>query len=273
MTQPLPDAAPGYKWVLQLPDEKKKRRSPWPWIISGLIIVALGAGAWFAGEWLARDIVHRTIRTEIVKALGLPSDQPITVELEGAVLPQLIGGTLNNVHISSKDVEFSSFAGDISLDASGIPVRDEKPFTTADLTVVMDDAQVRTLLSTIEGFPVDSLGFTTGAVTFTSEITVLGNAFPIGVSLDADAAEGKLALTPTALQVAGAELTAEAVRAQFGGLADGVLRTWEVCIADQIPAALTLTDVEVGDGELTALFTVSPNTLYDTELHAPGACA
>lgn len=273
MTQPLPDAAPGYKWVLQLPDEKKKRHSPWPWIISGLIIAALVAGAWFAGEWLARDIVHRTIRTEIVKALGLPSNQPITVELEGSVLPQLIGGTLDSVQISSKDVEFSSFAGDISLDASGIPVRGEDPFASADLTVVMNSAQVRTLLATIEGFPVESLGFEAGAVTFASEITVLGTAFPIGVSLDAAAAEGKLALTPDALQVAGTEVTAEAVRTQFGGLADGVLRTWEVCIADQIPAALTLTDVQVGDDELTALFSVNPHTLHDAELQAPGACA
>lgn len=272
MSQPLPEAAPGYKWVLQLPEEKR-RRSPWPWIISLLVIAALLAGAWFAGEWLARDIVHRTVRTEVIKALGLPSDQVIDVELDGAVLPQVIGGTLDEIRISSEDVEYSSFAGDLTLDARGIPVRGEDPLESAELTVVMDESQVRGLLGTIEGFPIDSLGFTTGAVTFTSEITVLGTVFPIGVSLDAAAAEGKLALTPETFQVADAEVAADAVRSQFGGLADGVLRTWEVCIADQLPAALTLTDIQVGDGELTARFTVAPDTLHNPERQELGTCA
>ena len=46
---------------------------------------------------------------------------------------------------------------------------------------------------------------------------------------------------------AGAEITADSLRQQFGRLANVVLRDWTVCLAQYIPAGLTLTTVTVED--------------------------
>jgi len=273
MVQGLPEPEPGYKWVLQMPDATPRRRSPWPWIVSILVIAVLMAGAWFAGEWLARDLVERSIRGQVIDSLGLPSDQDIDVEVVGPVLPQLISGTLDDVRVASDEVTFGSFQGDVSVRAAGVPVRGEEPMDAADATVSMDEAQLRTLLATIDGFPADSMGLTAPNVTMSTEIVLFGSAFPVGVLLAPGADEGRFTLTPTGFDVAGTQISADALRQQFGVLADVVLRTWGVCIADALPSGLTLTSVQTEPAGLVATFDIAPSILHDSALQEPGTCA
>src|SRR6188768_4196113 len=67
-TQPLPE------WA-SAPPEPRRRHSAWPWIISIVIVMGLAVAAWFAAEWVARGIVERTIREQIITNLALPADQ------------------------------------------------------------------------------------------------------------------------------------------------------------------------------------------------------
>ena len=87
------------------------------------------------------------------------------------------------------------------------------------------------------------------------------------------AAARRLALTPSAVSVAGAELTADGVRDQFGGLADGVLRAWTVCIARDLPAGITLTDLVVEGDRLRGSFAIDPAIVRDASLQQNGTCA
>src|SRR6478609_1850844 len=109
-TQPLPphtyaEAAP------------KRRRRAWPWIVALIVVVGLAVAAWFAGEWIAREVVTKTIREQVITQLSLPADQQVDVTVEGAVLPQLIRGSLDDVTISSDDVELEAFSGDVTVHA------------------------------------------------------------------------------------------------------------------------------------------------------------
>ena len=72
------------------------RRRIWPWLAGIAGVVVLAVAAWFAGEWIATQIVSSTVRQQMIDQLALPADQQIDVTLEGAVLPQLIVGTIKD---------------------------------------------------------------------------------------------------------------------------------------------------------------------------------
>ncbi|PZU40950.1 MAG: DUF2993 domain-containing protein [Microbacterium sp.] len=270
-TLPLPE--PGQRWVLADTARPERRRRVWPWIVALLVVAGLLVGAWFAGEWLARDIVERAIRTQVVQQLDLAADQQVDVEVGGAVLPGLIVGELDEVRIAAEDVSFDAFAGDVEVVARAVPIRGEQDLGSASATVVVDEDQLRTLLAGVEGFPADTIAIEGSEVTATIELSLFGAAFPIGVGFDIAAATGDLVLTPSSLRLGDADVGADELRARFGGIADAVLRSWDVCVAESLPQALTLTDVQVSEGRVVALVDIAPGIMNDPQLRDPGSCA
>lgn len=266
-TQPLPGA-----WTHADPAPKKRRRV-WPWIVAILVVGALAVAAWFAGEWIARDIVTKTIRDQVITQLSLPADQEVDVVVEGAVLPQLIRGSLDDVTVSSEDVALESFVGDVTVHAQDIAIRGDAAAGAASATVVLDLEQLRTLLSTIEEFPAESLGLSEPDVTMTTELSLFGASLPIGVALTPSAVDGDIVLSPASLQLAGNEITADELSRQFGGFADAVLRDYTICIAQYIPAGVELTSIAVTGDEVVAELDVDGAIVSDTSLQETGVCA
>ena len=264
-TQPLPPAA-------DTRSPRKRRRRIWPWIVALVVVGGLAVGAWFAGEWIARDVVTKTIREQVITQLALPADQQVDVVVKGAVLPQLIVGTLQDVTIASDDVQLQSFAGDVTVHAQDIAIRGESGGGTATATVVLDEEQLRTLLSTVQNFPVESLGLAAPNLAFSSELSLFGITLPVGVALTPSAAEGDIVLTPASVQLAGTDISAADLKTRFGGLADTVLRDWTVCIAQYIPAGATLTAIEVTGDEVVADLDISPAIVTDPALQEVGTC-
>lgn len=261
--------------TLQLPDWQQTaapRRRVWPWLLAFGIVIALAVVAWFAGEAIARQIVTGVVRDQVRSQLALPSDQPIDVEIPGALIPQLIGGTLGELTVASDDVEVGRFTGDVSVTAQDVAIRGDS-MGGATATVTLDEEQLRGLVSTIEGFPADTLGIDAPAVTMRTELQLFGVGVPVGVALTPTAADGDIVLTPSSLEVAGADVGADALRAQFGAVADVVLRDWTVCVAQYLPAGVTLTDVAVDGEQLVAHFDVDGRIATDPALRANGTCA
>ncbi len=127
----------------------------------------------------------------------------------------------------------------------GFPIRGGLEADAATATLRLDEAQLRDLMSTVDGFPADSLGLADPNVTIATELKLLGVGFPVGVALTPSAAEGDIVLTPAGLQLAGAEISAADLKDRFGRIADAVLRPWTVCIAQYIPAGVVLDSVAV----------------------------
>lgn len=254
--------------------QPRRRRRVWPWLVVLAIVVALAAGAWVGAEAIARGVVETGVRTLIGSQVQLPPGEEIDVEVEGAILPQLISGTLDEVTVSASDVTVGPLTGDVTVTALGVPIRADAAATGGTVTVTLDQDQLRVLLSEIDGFPADTVGLANPDVTMSTELSVFGLSVPVGVALTPGAASGQLTLTPASFQAAGAEVTADGLRQQFGGLADAVLRDWSLCIADELPAALTLTDVTVlSDDEVAATFDVNGAVVVDRALLQNGTCA
>jgi hypothetical protein len=250
----------------------RRKRRAWPWLVTLLIVVLLLVGAAVLAEWLARGAVQNGIRTLIVSQLDLPAGQPIDVEVDGIVIPQLISGALDDVTVSSPDVALGDLSGDITVNITDMPIRADAAAGPGTATVRLDETQLRALLSTVDGFPADAAGIAAPDVTFSTELSVFGVGIPVGVALLPGVAEGDLTLTPQSGTVAGAEITADGLRSQFGSLADPVLRTWDICIAQYLPAALTLTSAAAEGAEVVATFDIDGAVVVDSTLRQDGTC-
>jgi hypothetical protein len=264
-TQPIPD-----EWVATAEPPRRRRRA-WPWIVAFAIVIGLAIVAWFAGEAIAKDLVTKTIREQVVTQLSLPADQDVQVDVPGAMIPQLIAGTLGEVTIAADDVPLDSFVGDVTVTAQDVPIRGGD-IGSAEATVALTEDQLRALMGTVDGFPADSVGLTDPTVTMATELSVFGVGIPVSVSLTPAAVDGDLVLTPASLQLAGAEITAEGLSDRFGRLADAVLRDWTVCVAQYIPAGMTMTAVSVEGDQLVADFDVDGAIVSDPALQANGTC-
>ncbi|MFC8680911.1 DUF2993 domain-containing protein [Microbacterium ureisolvens] len=265
-TEPLPDA-------LTAAPVPRRRRRAWPWIVAFAIVAILAVVAWFAAEALARQIVTGVVRDQVRTQLSLPADQPIDVGIAGAVIPQLIGGSLDELTIASDDVAFGGVTGDVAVTANDVAVRGTGEMSGATATVSLDESQLQTLLATVDDFPADTVGLAAPNVTMSRDLALFGVAIPVGVTLTPSAAEGDIVLAPVSLQLGGSEVTADALREQFGGIADTVLRDWDVCVAQYLPAGVTLTGVAVDGDVLVADFDVDGAIATDPALQENGTCA
>jgi len=253
-------------------DAARPRRRTGRWIAVLLILVVLLAGLAVAAEFIARSVVAGTVRTLVVQQVGLPADQEVDVDVAGVVLPQLLAGRLDDVAVASDDVALGPLTGDVRVTLQGVPIRGDAAASGGTASVRLDEQQLRTLLSTLEDFPADTVEVVDPDLEFATELSVFGVAIPVGVSLAPGAAEGDVTLTPTAFRLAGTEIDAETLRGQVGGLADEVVRTRSLCIADQLPAGLTLTSLTVDGADVVAGFDIDGGVVVDPALQQNGSC-
>lgn len=267
-TLPLPEASePGT-------GARRRRRGALPWIIAVVVVVALAVVAWFVAEHITRSILTDTVRQQVITQLALPEDQPIDVGFDEPVLPQVIGGRLDRLDIASEDVPLGDVVADVSVRASGVPIRaDGGDITAAEATVVFGEDQLQTLLAQVDGVPEAGLTLDPPDVKVEVELSILALTVPLGVDLIPSAANGDIVLTPRAVRLGGAELTADAVRERFGAAADGVLRDYPICIRDRLPAGLTLREVRVEQAALVAEVDVDGSIISDPALQAEGTCS
>lgn len=265
-TVPLPE------WAQPAPVQRRRRRA-WPWLIALLVVVGLAVAAWFAGEAIARGIVTSTIRQQVITQLSLPADQQVDVTVEGAVIPQLIDGTLDDITVASDDVSFGQLSGDVTVRAEGVPIRGDAAAESISATLRLDEAQLKTLLSTVDALPVDTIGLAAPNLTATVDLTLFGARFPIGIALSPSAADGDIVLAPVSLQLAGATITADDLRGRFGSLADSVITDYTVCIAQYIPSGVTLSALRVEGDQVIADLDVDGAIISDPTLQQNGTCS
>jgi hypothetical protein len=248
-------------------------RKPWPWIVGLAGVAVIAVVAWFAGEWIATQIVTSTVRQQVIEQLALPADQQVDVTVQEPMIPQLVKGSIDDIVVSAPDAQVDSFTGDIAVHATGVPVRGKGDIGSATATVTMDQKQLQGLLSTVDGFPADSVGLADPNVTMAKNVTFLGATIPLGIGLTPSAKNGELVLSPDYVKVAGAQLSAADVESRFGSAADAVIHDYPVCIAKYLPAGMKLSQVAVTGDQLVAHFDIDGAIIHDKALQQKGTCA
>ncbi|MDF2558932.1 MAG: hypothetical protein K0R99_378 [Microbacterium sp.] len=274
-TLPYPDASAEHPTLVipgntadQPTDAAPRKRRRWPWVV--LIVVVVLALLVVAAELIARAVLPGIVRSVVIEQLDLPADQQLDVETQGLLLPQLIGGSLDTLHLSTDAVTLEGITGAADVTATGVPLRGGDLGGAAG-TIRIDQAEFTSLLSGTE-LPVESVEFDAPNATVSGSITVFGAAVPLSLTLTPGAAEGDVELTPVAASIGGLDIDLDQVGSTLGSLGEGLTQPQRVCIADQLPAGLTLTGLEIVDGAAVIDIDVNGAIVTDESLQEKGVC-
>ena len=272
-TDPLPDLRAG--WVLAVPEEPKKRRRVWPWLVAAaavVIVIVIVVVVVVIVETVLRSTIEAGIADQVRTSLELPADQPVDVSVEGALTLQLLTGSLDDLRLSSDDVPLGPTTADVDVALQGVSTTAPYTVGAGVATVTLDQAQVAALTDSVAQIDIVELTLEDPAIVVGTELSLFGFGIPISLSLVPSAEAGELVLRPDSLQVSGLAVTADGVRDQFGSLADPILQDWQICVAQYLPAGATLTAASVTGAELVATFDIDGRTLNETALQQNGTC-
>lgn len=270
-TDPLPDLRAG--WVLAVPDEPKKRRRVWPWLVAAAaVLVVILVVVVVIVETVVRSSIEAGIAGQVRAGLDLSADQPVEVSIEGPLTLQLLTGSLDDLRLSSDDVPLGPTTADVDVALRGVSTAAPYTVGAGVATVTLDQSQVAALTDSVAQIDIVDLTLEDPTIVVGTELSLFGFGIPVSLSLVPSAEAGELVLRPESLQVSGLAVTADGVRDQFGSLADPILQDWQICVAQYLPAGATLTAASVTDDELVATFDIDGGMLDDASLQQNGTC-
>lgn len=250
--------------------EPKPRRRGMRWIIALGIIAVLIVAAWFGGEAIARSVVTSIIQDKLAGVLGVKADHPMDITLDGAVLPQVIGGHLDHVSVATKDVKIGPFTGDVTGQARTVDFDGNAQSITAELTI--PPSQLAALIPT-DTIRVDDVTIDGSALTATSSIEVFGISTPLAVSMRPSADAGQIVLEPESITIGTLQVDASAAEKLPGGLGQQLTRPVRFCIADRLPQGITITNIALASNRVVVTADIAGKIATDSTLQANGSCA
>lgn len=249
-----------------------RRRRRWlvPVILVAAVVALLAVGALVADS-VARSAARDYVAARVVTLLGLPADADVDVELgSGSILLQLLAGRVDEVSVAVPEARFGDLTGAVQFEARGVPLDAQKPVESLRIgyTVGAD------ALAALGDDAASGFVFVDGEATLSSEFELFGVTIPIGYALEPSADAGELVLTPTRLTIGETVFEpGETDDSIFGAIATALLQPQRLCIADSVPAALTLDSAEIAGDELRLEFEAGAVALGAPELSTPGSCA
>jgi hypothetical protein len=257
-----------------LPETPKKRRRWIGWAIAaGVLVVVLVVGA-FVAESVARGVATDRIHDELVTGLSLEADHPMDIDLGGgSLIVQALGGTVDSVDIAIDDVPLGDIVGDVVLAATGIPIDMDQPVATVDATVTVDAANVQKLAGSVEGIALDSVTLGDGVIEVAATLEALVFSIPVSATVAPSAEAGQLVLAPQSISINGTATSVDELRdGPLGSLAGGLFGQRSICVAQYLPAILTLEGVDVTETAVVLDFSGDGAVLGADDLAAKGTC-
>ena len=253
---------------------RTRRRRKAPWVIGILLfLILLVVAAYVVAEILIRDYATDRVKTQVSQGLALESKDDVDVAFGGSMVLQAIRGVIGQADVTVDDATFGPLTGDLDIRAEGIPLDSTQPVEQLDITMTVTEENVGELTDYLTGLEVSDIVLAEPEILVDTEFSLFALAVPVRLGLEPEAVDGALGFTASSIEVASRRLTADELRAsEFGGVAQPLLEQQEVCIAEYLPEALELQDVDVVGDELEADFSGTSVTLSEAELTAVGTC-
>ncbi len=239
-------------------------------------VIGLLVGAFYVADAIARDYATGYVKRQIIQVLALPEDTPVDVTLgDGSIILQAISGSINQVDISADDLTFGELTGDAVIHATKVPLDGNAPVEQLGITMTISEENVRTLAGSLSGLELKSIELEDSVIKIASEFNVF-NLFviPVAVDLAPGATEGGITFDPVTVYLGKDPISVADLRdnPEFSALAGDLLRTQAVCVANSLPQALTLDDVEVVGSDLVVTVNGDGVALADPRLGTMGTC-
>lgn len=262
--------------VIETAAPKKRRRWPWILLIVLVVLAVLLTNGFFIAEKYMREYAENYAREQIVSVLALPEDTPVKVTLgEGSIILQALSGAIREVHVEADDVTFGELTGDAVISAMNVPLDGSKPVKTLDITVTIDEENVRTLAGSLSGLELSSIELQDGVIAIGSEFNIFNIiVIPVAVDLAPAAKDGAITFDPVTIYLGEDPISVADLRnsPEFSSLAGDLLRTQTVCVANSLPKALTVVDVAVVGTDLVVKVNGDGTPLSGPGLSTMGVC-
>lgn len=253
---------------------RRRRRWKAPVItLSIVVVLAVLAGVgWFAGNAWAKQTVIDEVQQKTRQALDLPAGHRVDVTVAEPMLPQLIAGDLSSLSVTVPDAPLGKTTGDVTLHATGVPIRGDGAAAGAQATVSLKPDAIAKLAGSLGRTVPGSLHIAGHDVAISLDPSQFLSGVSFTLTLRPSAKDGELVLAPVAFEVGGASMSADIIRQRFGSLAPGILAPRTVCVASAFPKGMTMTSIEVSKDAVVTSFDVDPRIMSDPSLQKPGTC-
>jgi hypothetical protein len=246
-------------------------------VIAGVVVLVLlvvAVVAALVGENTARGAIRDQIRDRIIDAFALDAATEVDVDVDFArpALVQVVGGRLDAVRIEIPELTAAGLTGSAEIAAAGLPTAGGA-VDELRIRYAIGSDQIAGAADRLTGAEVDSITLDEPQIVVAAGFSVLGFRVPVTVGLLPSVESGAIAFTPERITVGDDAFTADQLRSNpvFGGLAGGLLRPQSFCVAENLPAFLTIDDVAVDGDELVLRMTGDGAVLADAA--RPGSCA
>lgn len=222
-------------------------------------------------EVVARILVGRITAQQVEQNLPYGLSADVSATATGAcVTCELIGGTLSGIHVTSDDVTFGDVTGAAAVDARGVKLGE--PVTVGNLSgsIGIDEDELNALLQEVAaqaGIEIHSIELRDDGIAYATELEIFGQTVGLSVTANLEPRSGGR-LRVVAEQVS---ITSGAGSAQVDLDADRF--SFEMCLAEHLPAQVQLTSVEPSAQHVDLFFrSTSAIALDETAFTELGSC-
>lgn len=257
-------------------DRPKRKRRGWlvALVVAGVLLLVLVL-AFFVADAAAKAYARDYVKERIIAVLGLPADAQVDVDLGGgSIILQALTGRVAEVDVGVPAVSFGELSGGATVHAEGVPLDAEAQVDSLDIRFEMSEEDLAPLADNISGLELHSLTLEEPAIFAATEFDLFGFVLPISMGLEPGAQDGRVTFTPTTIRIDDDEYSALelAENPLFAALAGPLLQQQQICVAQELPSGLTVTDVVV-DGDLLVISIDGDGAaLGGPALSEPGSC-
>lgn len=253
----------------------ESRRRWLGWVIAiGVLLVVLVVG-FFVADAFARQYANDYVRDRIVGMLKLDSDAGVDVDLgSGSIILQALSGGVDEVTVHVDQITFGDLTGSAELTAVNVPLDGSKPVEKLGVVVTVTESNVRKLAGFLSGLELTSIELDNGLIRIGTEFNAFFFTIPVAVDLLPAATDGGISFDPQTVLLGEDEISVADLRAsaEFRALAGDLLNSQEFCVANYLPKALTIDDVDVVGSNLVVSINGDGTALSDPGLAELGVC-
>ena len=250
------------------------RRPRWGLRVLGILLVLAALAG--AAELALRLIVPGIVANSVRESFGLTADHPVEVSVEGSALLSAFAGNVGDVSIEVPQVTvLDGITVTVSATAQGLPfAAASRPMGAATASVTIPADQLGAVIALVTSGAANTGTVSSDELQIGRDVEVLGVSVPLQVSLAVTVDAGDLLVEPTSVSAAGVDVTAGQIRQFAGSSLDRVLQPHSVCVRDQLPAGVTLTEVRLSStGAVTVAASLAPDIIANPAQLELGTCA
>ncbi len=248
-------------------DTPKRRRHGRTLTIVVIGIVVVLAALVVIAEFVLRGVVDRMIAQQVEQSLPAGTEGTVDAHAKGVLIPQLIGGSLDEVEISSKEITVDGVPLAADVTAHDVPIDGAGAVHDVDGTVTLAASSVKDLSKYSPLF--DRMSLVDGGVQLSGKTAVLGYdiSYEARGSVVAQSDGKGITITPKTVRI-----TNSALDLKVDDI-PGVTNTpVSVCTAQFLPEALRVRSLDVTAAHATVRVTADELPLSEQGLQTTGTC-